>query len=76
MTIAKWVNFLGFVQVAFADVPRDLSFFIIGTMAYRRRWFLQFPTRACKVWLLVGVIAAVLQDVHRPARSVPREVGI
>ena len=28
--IDKWVYLLGFIRVAFADVPRDLTFFIIG----------------------------------------------
>jgi peptidoglycan/LPS O-acetylase OafA/YrhL len=56
--IDRWVGFLGFIQVAFADVPRDLSFFIIGALAFRRDWFLRFPTRAGYVWLSVGLAAA------------------
>lgn len=58
--IDRWIGFLGFIQVAFADVPRDLSFFIIGAVAYRRRWFLELPSKTGKTWLLVGVIAATL----------------
>jgi glucan biosynthesis protein C len=58
--IDKWVYLLGFVKVAFADVPRDLSFFIIGVLAYRRQWVTRFRTRAGLGWLLVGVIAAVM----------------
>jgi glucans biosynthesis protein C len=53
--IDRWLYLLGFIKVAFADVPRDLSFFVIGLMAYRRQWFLNFPTRAGMVWLAVGV---------------------
>jgi hypothetical protein len=34
------MGFLVLIQVAFADVPRDLSFFILGAIAYRRQWFL------------------------------------
>jgi surface polysaccharide O-acyltransferase-like enzyme len=58
--IDRWIGFLGFIQVAFADVPRDLSFFIIGALAYRRDWFLGLPRRTGWIWLLVGVTAGVL----------------
>jgi len=58
--IDRWIGFLGFIQVAFADVPRDLSFFILGAVAYRRQWFLSFPHRTGRTWLLVGVSLTVL----------------
>ncbi len=58
--IDRWIGFLGFIQVAFADVPRDLSFFILGAVAYRRQWFLSLPNRTGRAWLLVGVCLAVL----------------
>jgi glucan biosynthesis protein C len=58
--IDKWIGFLGFIQVAFADVPRDLSFFILGAMAYRRGWFLGLSREMGRIWLLVGVALAVL----------------
>ena len=57
--IDKWGAFLRFIQVAFADVPRDLSFFVIGVIAYRRNWFLNMPKKTAKVWLLFGLAAAV-----------------
>jgi glucans biosynthesis protein C len=50
--------------VAFADLPRDLSFFIIGAVAYRRQWFLRFPTRDGQVWLGVGLNAAGFWYMH------------
>jgi glucans biosynthesis protein C len=56
--IDKWGAFLRFIQVAFADVPRDLSFFVIGVIAYRRNWFLNMPKKTGKVWLLIGLAAA------------------
>jgi len=56
--IGNWVAFLGFIQVAFADVPRDLGFFIIGVIAYRRNWFLNMPKKTGRVWLLLGLAAA------------------
>lgn len=43
--IDRWMNLLGFIRVAFADVPRDLSFFIFGALAFRRGWFENYPTR-------------------------------
>jgi surface polysaccharide O-acyltransferase-like enzyme len=58
--IDRWINLLGFVQVAPSDVPRDLTFFIIGVLAYRRQWFQRFPARAGMAWLTVGVAAAAL----------------
>ena len=58
--IDKWIGFVGFIQVAFADVPRDLSFFILGAVAYRRGWFLSLPNRLGTVWLLIGVSLAIL----------------
>ena len=58
--IDKWIGFLGFIQVAFADVPRDLSFFLLGVIAYRRQWFLGMSNRMGRTWLLVGLSLAVL----------------
>ena len=58
--IDKWIGFLGFIQVAFADVPRDLSFFLLGAIAYRRQWFLGLSNKMGRTWLLVGVTLAVL----------------
>ena len=57
--IDKWVYLLGFIRVAFADVPRDLGFFIIGLLAYDRRWFQKFPTRDGYIWLGIGLVLAV-----------------
>jgi len=59
--IDKWVAFLGFIQVAFADVPRDLSFFVIGVIASRRNWFLNMPQKTAKIWLLIGLGAVAFR---------------
>jgi hypothetical protein len=56
--IDHWINLLGFISVAFADVPRDLSFFIFGALAFRRGWFESYPTRKGIAWLAVGMVAA------------------
>ena len=62
--IDRWIGFLGFIQVAFADVPRDLSFFVLGALAYRRGWFLGLSDRMGRTWLLIGLSAAVLWYVY------------
>jgi len=66
--IDKWIGFLGFIQVAFADVPRDLSLFILGAIAYRRGWFLGLSRQMGIIWLLIGVAAAVLWYVFSLGR--------
>jgi glucan biosynthesis protein C len=58
--IDRWMGFLVLIQVAFADVPRDLSFFILGAIAYRRQWFLGLPERTGRTWLPVGITLAGL----------------
>ncbi len=56
--IDRWMNLLGFFRVAFADVPRDLSFFVFGALAFRRGWFERYPTRRGFGWLALGLAAA------------------
>lgn len=58
--IDRWVYLLGFFRVAFADVPRDLSFFVLGLVAYRRRWLSAMTARAGRVWLAAAAILAAL----------------
>jgi peptidoglycan/LPS O-acetylase OafA/YrhL len=58
--IDRWIGFLHFIQVAFADVPRDLSFFVIGVIAYRRNWFLSMPKKAGMAWFYVGLAASAI----------------
>jgi hypothetical protein len=53
------MNLLGFFRVAFADLTRDLAFFIFGVVAFRRGWFETFPTRRGMTWLAVGAAAAI-----------------
>ncbi|MGA2479727.1 MAG: acyltransferase family protein [Spirochaetia bacterium] len=59
--IDRWMNILGFFRVAFADVPRDLAFFIFGAVAFRRGWFESFPFRRGMIWLAVGLAAAAVR---------------
>jgi len=63
--IDRWITILGFIRTAFADVPRDLTFFILGAVAYRRQWFERFPGSTGRVWLGVGVLAAVLMYAYQ-----------
>ena len=57
--IDRWFNLLGFFRVAFADVPRDLAFFALGTIAAKRDWVDRYPARKGYAWLSAGMIAAV-----------------
>ena len=56
--IDQWVYLLGFVRVAFADLPRDLGFFILGLVAFRRQWVTGVSSRAGRCWPIVGVALA------------------
>lgn len=62
--IDRWVYLFGFIKIAFADVPRDLSFFIIGLVAYRQNWILRFPRKNGLVWLLLGTILAIVWYIY------------
>lgn len=61
--IDRWMAFLGFIQVAFADVPRDLGWFIMGVLAYRNNWIERFPAKSGFAWLGVGLALSVLYSV-------------
>ncbi len=56
--IDRWDYLLGFFRVAFADVPRDLSFFILGIVAFRREWVRSVSAKAGRNWLIVGLALA------------------
>ncbi len=56
--VDRWSYILGFLKVAWADVPRDLSLFVLGAVAYRQQWVTRFPTRAGMAWLGVGLFLA------------------
>jgi fucose 4-O-acetylase-like acetyltransferase len=57
--IDRWVLIFGFIKVMWADVPRDLAFFIVGLLAARHDWLRRFPTRAGMIWLGVGLALAL-----------------
>jgi surface polysaccharide O-acyltransferase-like enzyme len=62
--IDRWLNLFGFFRVAFADVPRDLTFFVLGALAYRRGWFERWPVRSGCAWLAVGVVAGAARYAY------------
>lgn len=62
--IDRWSNVLGFIRVAYADVPRDLGLFVLGLLAGHGRWLERVPERTGRNWLLVGLSAAVLWYVY------------
>lgn len=53
--IDHWEQLFGVLRVAFADVPRDLTMFVVGVVAYRRQWVTRFPTRAGMVWFVTAL---------------------
>lgn len=63
-SIDELVYLLGYVRVGFADLPRDLGLFLVGTVAYRHQWVTRFPSRAGRVWLVVGLTLAGLWYVY------------
>jgi len=75
--VDRWTHVLGFFSVAFADVPRDLAFFIFGAMAFHRGWFEQYPTRRGMIWLAVALVAAAAWYVKAftPYRSFGNNSG-
>lgn len=58
--IDRWIALFKFIQVAPADVPRDLAFFLIGILAYRQNWFFAMPKKTGSIWLFVGLAAAAI----------------
>jgi glucan biosynthesis protein C len=63
--IDEWVYLLGYIRVAFADLPRDLAMFLVGTLAYRHQWVTHFPSKAGQVWLGVGLFLAGFWYAYR-----------
>jgi peptidoglycan/LPS O-acetylase OafA/YrhL len=58
--IDHWVGLLGFIQVAYADVPRDLFFFALGIYGYRNGLFVKPAHEPWKMHLTVAAILALV----------------
>ena len=50
----RWIGFLGYIQMEPAHLPQYMSLFIIGVLAWPRRWIETMPTRRGLVWLAIG----------------------
>lgn len=74
--IDRWTAFLGFIQAAFADLPRDLAWFAAGVIAYRRNWLARFPARAGYMWLIAGSFLAAIYYVLASIKIFPYVVYI
>lgn len=74
--IDRWIGFLGFIQVAFADVPRDLGWFIAGVIAYRKNWLLRYPAASGYRWLIAGLGLAGLYYGLAALRAFPSALYI
>jgi glucans biosynthesis protein C len=61
--IDYWVN-PAFIRIAFADVPRDLSFFVLGALACRHDWLRRYPSRAGYAWLAAGLLLGAFWYVY------------
>ena len=51
----RWIGFLGYIQMEPAHLPQYASLFVIGVLAWPRRWIETMPTRRGLVWLAIGV---------------------
>jgi glucans biosynthesis protein C len=74
--IDRWSAFLGFIQVAFADVPRDLGWFVVGVIVARRNWLARFPARAGYAWFICGAVLAALYYVLAYLKLFPYTVYV
>lgn len=73
--IDRWIGFLKIIQTAFADVPRDLGWFIVGVVAYRRNWFLSVGKKTGMIWLAIGISMAALCYILGPLHMFPWSSG-
>ena len=55
----RWIGFLGYIQMEPAHLPQYASLFVIGVLAWPRRWIETMPPRRGLVWLAIGVGLAV-----------------
>ncbi len=71
--IDYWLN-PAFIRVAFADVPRDLSFFVIGVLACRHDWLRRYPSPAGYAWLAAGLLLGAGWYVYALGSSQPAAI--
>ncbi|MEH7883983.1 acyltransferase family protein [Bacillus sp. JJ1609] len=56
--IDHWEGLLGIIQVEYAHLPQYASFFILGTLAFKYKWWDKMTVRLGGPWLAVGVVLA------------------
>ena len=59
----RWIGFLGYIQMEPAHLPQYASLFVIGVLAWPRRWVETMPTRCGLFWLAIGVALAVAANL-------------
>ncbi|MBP8534568.1 acyltransferase family protein [Streptomyces sp. MK37H] len=61
-----WVPFLDFIQVEPARLPLQAGYFVLGVLAHRFGWLERFPARSGWIWLVGGLVGAVVLFVVGP----------
>lgn len=56
--IDHWEGLLGFIQLEYAHLPQYASFFFLGILAFKYKWWDKMSVSFGTVWLIIGVILA------------------
>ncbi|MGF1480419.1 MAG: acyltransferase family protein [Cyanophyceae cyanobacterium] len=59
--IDQWVNLFGILPTEVAHLPQYVSLFMLGIVAYRRRWLEGMARWRGYIWLGIGLSAALLR---------------
>lgn len=62
--IDRWVNVFGVIPAEIAHLPQYISLFVLGAIAYRRRWLERIASTQGFVWLRIGIGAALLRYAY------------
>jgi glucans biosynthesis protein C len=54
--IDHWEGLLGFIQVEYAHLPQYASFFLLGMLAFKYKWWDKLTVRLGGPWLAIGVV--------------------
>jgi glucan biosynthesis protein C len=58
--VYSWGAFLGFIQLSYADLPRDVACFVLGVLAFRNDWLRRLPAVTGYRWLTLGLVGAAI----------------
>lgn len=70
--IDRWEGLLGFIQIEYAHFPQYASFFFLGILAFRYRWFDKLSPKIGITWLIIGVLLALTRYC---TNIIPRSEG-